>query len=93
MIAGRTNARELGFRREELAVKSPLLHKYLELVGEFPASEHGGNQVWQQAYAVVDLVHEFHSFRGRGGEPLGFQESVDRFELLSPDLIGNASPT
>ena len=96
MIAGRIDARELGsigFRREELAVKSPLLHKYLELAGEFSAPEHVAEQVWQQAHAVVDLVYEFHSFRSRGGELLGFQESVDRFELLSPDLIGNASPT
>ena len=93
MIAGRTNERELRVRPEELAVKSPLLRKYSELAVEFPAPEHGGNQAWQQAHAVVALVHEFHSFTGRGGEPLGFQESIDRFELLSPDLIGNASPT
>ena len=98
MIAGRTNARELRLRPEELGVKSPLLHKYLELVGEFPAPGHLADQIWQQAHAVVDLVHEFHpfrsaGFRSSGGEALGFQESVDRFELLSPDLIGNASPT
>ena len=93
MIAGRTNARELGFRREELAVKSPLLYKYWDLVEKSPASEHVAEQDWQHAHEVVQLVQEFHSYRDRGGEPLGFQESVDRFELLSPDLIGNASPT
>ena len=81
-------------RPEELAVKSPLFHRYMELAREFSAPEHVADQAdWQQAHAVVDLVYEFHSFRGRGEEPLGFQESVDRFELLSPDLIGNASPT
>ena len=93
MIASRTNVRELRLRPEELAVKSPLLRKYLELVGEFPAPGHPDNHIRQQAHAVVDLVYEFHSIRGDGGESLGFQESVDRLELLSPDLIGNASPT
>ena len=82
MIAGRTNARELRLRPEELGVKSPLLHKrHLELVGEFPAPGHLADQIWQQAHAVVDFpVHEFHpfrsaGFRSSGGEALGFQES------------------
>ena len=93
MIASRTNARELRLRSEALAVKSPLFHMYLELTTQSTVPEDVAEQVWQQAHAVVDLVYAFHSIRGDGGESLGFQESVDRFELLSPDLIGNASPT
>ena len=93
MIAGRTNARELQLRPEDLAPRSPLLHRYSELSNQLSLPEQVTQQDWLHAHAVVDLVYEFHGSDRRGGEPLGFQESVDRFELLSPDWIANASPT
>ena len=93
IVAARVTDRNFIHRPVQLADTSPLLHHYIEIHERPYSSENESDPDLQQALEVVDLVFGLLGVRASGREPLGFEQSVKRFELLSDDLIGNQSPT
>ena len=73
---------------DDLSARSPLWHRYEEIVDSNKPTDRATQATWSHAHDVFQAVLQFLDSRYRGNELLGFQQSVERLELLSPDLLG-----
>ncbi len=76
----------IGERAAEFKAKVPLFFQYREV------AENGQMETYQDentihAINIIRTLQDYFSVTSRPGESLGLQESVQRLELFSPDLI------
>lgn len=67
---------------------SPLLSHYREIANGNTPSDSAGYAIMDHARQVCMMVAEFRNIERQGVDALGFQQSVQRLDLLSPDLFG-----
>ena len=71
---------------QDIEDASPTLGKYVRILSDTDFSQSVSHEERRFARVIYDLVLRFHNRHRAGNTPLGFQESVKRLELLSPDL-------
>ncbi len=71
---------------EEMGKASPLLGRYVHALSCTDLGHTVDREELSWARAIYDSVMRFHGLYVRENEPLGFDESVQRLELLSPAL-------
>ena len=94
IIAARANRRDFSNRLpEDLESRAPLLFHYRGIADRPAPTDRAESATWSHAYEVCKLASDFLPGSLQRDELLGFGQSVQRFELLSPDLFkqdGNA---
>ncbi len=70
---------------------SPLLQRYQKLVDAEESDPSSHNPDRKRGEKIIEWAE--HIRQGGLGRPIGFRHSVQRIELLSPDLIGERSGT
>ena len=76
---------------QDIEDASPTLGRYIRILSDTDFSQSVSNEERRFARVIHTLVLQFHYRHHAGNIPLGFQESVQRLELLSPDLKETAS--
>ena len=88
IIASEMSASDFGLNSdvEERKAKYPLYSHYADI--RESAHSQGGHDTEEESHAgrICYSVAMFHPSDSNKSEPLGFEETVQRFELLSPDL-------
>ena len=72
----------------ESGSKAPLWYRYREIADMEMPADRAAQAAWSHAHDIYQMVLHFFESSRRGNEFLGFQQSVQRIELLSPDLLG-----
>ena len=93
IIAARMSARDFGpaSTLEERQARYPLYSYYANIVESARSTNGFATEEYIHARNICESVAMFHLPEFRRNEPLGFEETVRRFELLSPDLKETAS--
>ena len=93
IIAARMSAKDFGPASdpEERKARYPLYSYYANIVESARSASGLATEEYFQARNICESVEMFHLSDPRRNEPLGFEETVQRFELLSPDLKETAT--
>ena len=86
IIAARANSSAFRLPIGELKGKHPLLSWYAEIVQGNHTGDSVDSQERQYAGSIYQQCLRFHNGDVRRNEPLGFDETIARLELVSPDL-------
>ncbi len=88
IIAARMSARDFGPAStiEERQARYPLYSRYYAIFDGGHSSGGRLSEEYLHAIRICENVAHFHIDNFGRNEPLGFEETVQRFELLSPDL-------
>ena len=90
VVAAGVGARDFHRPTADLKTKAPLFCRYMELAITNPPTDPNQRQEWEHAHDVYQMATDFHGASGVAAEPLGFPETIQRLELISPDLMGIA---
>lgn len=93
LIASRMSARDFSpvSTLEERQAKYPLYSRYYAIADSGRSSGGPASEEYLHALKICQSVGMFHDSDFGRYEPLGFEETVRRFELLSPDLKETAN--
>ena len=73
---------------QDIEDASPILGRYVRILTDTDFSQGVSAEERRFARMIYDWVLQFHNRHHAGNFPFGFAESVQRLELLSPDLKG-----
>ena len=94
IIAARVDPRYFSsfrFTGSDVELGTPLLSHYKKIANGNTPTDKAGYAIWDHARAVYQTVGQLRDLTSRGTDLLRFQQSVQRLELLSPDIFGVGS--
>ena len=93
IMAARMSARDFGpaSTLEERQARYPLYSHYVAINDSARSAAEFATEEYIHARNICESVAMFHLPAPRRNEPLGLEESVQRFDLLSPDLKETAN--
>ena len=90
MLSSRLKSNIFHWSAEEMEKEAPLLGWYKSILEGNHLNEPVDSQMVYWARIIYEMAMTFSGYHPHGNEPLGFDETVQRLELLSPDLKSSA---